>query len=421
MKIQLSLLAALLLLFSACQNQNNSENTESETTTENTEANTEENTEAEEPEEEEEDDRLQGVDVDSPEGKAIQDQYHTVYPTQVVSSGFLKGKNEDYRPEFMVDHDPHTWWTPNPYRNGKGAYIELDFVEPTMINGFEIWAGSHQPNYPKYGNIFKLNNRAKAGRLEFSNGETIKFKLADVDNWQAVVFPPIKTTYIRLRIDEVYKGEKWDDLCISEFKALSNEPQYYDGGDEMIEGTAKPVIYLYPEKKTEVAVQLDYKGELHFTYPEYQNGWEVMAYPDGKIIDAKDGREYSYLFWDGHTNINWDLSKGFVVKGSETREFLQNQLAAMGLQPKEYNEFIVYWLPRMKNNPYNLIHFSEAQYEELAQLKINPQPDAILRVFMVWKSLDQALEIEPQEFPEFERKGFTVVEWGGAEVGQAIQ
>lgn len=417
MKTPLFFLSLIICLFFSCEDTNTQEVTEPQSNTESVRT----NPNTEEPPEKEMDNRLQGVDVDSPEGKAIRDQYYTVYPEKVVSSGFLKGKNEDYRPEYMVDHDPHTWWTPNPYRDGKGAYIELDFVEETMINGFEIWAGSHQPNYPEYGNIFKLNNRAKSGRLEFSNGETIEFKLADVDNWQAVIFPPKKTSYIRLRIDEVYKGEKWNDLCISEFKALSNEEQYHDGGDEMIEGVAKPVIYLYPEEKMEVSVELKFDGQLHFTYPNYQKGWNVNAYPDGKIIDQKDGREYSYLFWDGHAAVDWDLSQGFVVKGSETREFLQDQLADMGLQPKEYNEFIVYWLPRMKDNPYNLIHFSQKQYEAIAQLKINPQPDAILRVFMVWKSLDVPMEIEPQEFANFKRKGFTVIEWGGAEVGQAIQ
>ncbi len=38
----------------------------------------------------------------------------------------------------------------------------------------------------------------------------------------------------------------------------------------------KPVIYLYPEEKTEVAVKLDYDGELTATYPDYRNGWHFI-------------------------------------------------------------------------------------------------------------------------------------------------
>lgn len=36
----------------------------------------------------------------------------------------------------------------------------------------------------------------------------------------------------------------------------------------------KPVIYLYPEKETEVEVELIYNGRLTVTYPVYKNGWK---------------------------------------------------------------------------------------------------------------------------------------------------
>lgn len=32
------------------------------------------------------------------------------------------------------------------------------------------------------------------------------------------------------------------------------------------------------------------------------------------------------------------------------------------------------------------------------------------------KALDEPVDIEPQEFVPFEREGFAVIEWGGAEV-----
>ena len=178
----------------------------------------------------------------------------------------------------------------------------------------------------------------------------------------------------------------------------------------------KPVIYLYPEKEEEVSVRLDYKGDFLFTYPEYKDGWEVIAKPDGTLINKEDNKEYSYLFWDGKNDVEWDMSKGFVVKGEDTLDFLEEKLQYLGLTPKEYNEFIVYWVPRMQNNKYNLITFAEEKYEELAQLKIEPKPDSILRVMMIFKSLDKEIKVEEQELKTFERKGFTVVEWGGSEV-----
>ncbi len=180
------------------------------------------------------------------------------------------------------------------------------------------------------------------------------------------------------------------------------------------EVTAKPVIYLYPTEQTEIFVELEFNGELLFTYPKYSDGWEVTAYPDGTIIS--DDREYSYLFWDGYNNFDYDFSKGFVVKGEQTEEFLIEKLEFLGLTPKEYNEFIVYWLPKMIENPYNLITFQQEAYTDNAVLNITPKPDSIQRVFMAFKPLDEEIEIEEPQLSPFVRSGFTVIEWGGAEV-----
>lgn len=178
----------------------------------------------------------------------------------------------------------------------------------------------------------------------------------------------------------------------------------------------KPVIYLYPKEETEVKVKINYSGELTCTYPKYEDGWNVRAYPDGKLVNLDDGREYSYLFWEGKSDIKYDLSKGFVVRGEDTERFLKEKLEAMGLIPKEYNEFIVYWLPLMENNKYNLISFQGENYDENARLEIEPKPDSILRVFMAYKPLKEYKEVEEQEIIPFERKGFTVIEWGGTEI-----
>jgi len=179
----------------------------------------------------------------------------------------------------------------------------------------------------------------------------------------------------------------------------------------------KPVIYLYPEKEQQTSVKLDFKGQLTCTYPYYNDGWNVTARPDGSLINLEDNKEYSYLYWEGVPDkTNWDLTKGFVVKGEDTREFLQDTLSRMGMIPKEYNEFIVYWLPIMEKNKYNLIHFAGKDYEEMAPLDISPKPDSILRVFMVFKALNRPVQVEEQVIKTFERKGFVVVEWGGTQL-----
>lgn len=176
---------------------------------------------------------------------------------------------------------------------------------------------------------------------------------------------------------------------------------------------AKPVIYLYPEKEMNIQVNLDLKGDFLVTYPDYVNGWSVTAKPDGTLLNHRDGLEYSYLFWEANTQNEFDMSKGFVVAGKDTKDFLREKLSYLGLTPKEYNEFIVYWLPLMQDNPYNLITFQGESYTDSAKLSILPEPDSMLRVFMVYKPLNYWIDMEEQDLQGFERTGFSVIEWGG--------
>lgn len=230
--------------------------------------------------------------------------------------------------------------------------------------------------------------------------------IANLDDYNEVSQNELTTRMIyhelAYLVDAYYLGEYSPESC-----------NYYF---EFMGGFAKPVIYLYPEKEMKVDVSLKIDGALTCTYPAYKNGWEVTARTDGTLINKYDGREYSYLYWEGIGKNDWDMSKGFVVKGVDTIEFLQEKLEYLGLTPKELNEFIVYWLPHMQNNKYNLITFQTDIYENSAKLNISPKPDSVLRIFMVYKPLDNFVEVDEPVLSTFERNGFTVIEWGGTEI-----
>ncbi|OUN20085.1 hypothetical protein [Flavonifractor sp. An82] len=182
--------------------------------------------------------------------------------------------------------------------------------------------------------------------------------------------------------------------------------------------TEKPVIYLYPEEETQVNVKLDYDGTLTSTYPSYENGWTVDAAPDGTLTDPSTGRQYYCLYWEGETDTEYDFSTGFCVAGADTAAFLEGALADLGLTEQEANEFIIYWLPRMEGNAWNLISFQTTAYTDSAVLTIDPVPDTLIRVFMAWQGLDEPVEVETQNLTAPERIGFTAVEWGGTEVAR---
>ena len=226
-------------------------------------------------------------------------------------------------------------------------------------------------------------------------------------------------------------GKLSSEWCVGDQVFVTYENLYYDDQTHHIEADFlavepsdfeidpnadyKPVIYLYPTEKTEVTVKLDYHGQLTCTYPAYNDGWTVTASPDGILTNA-NGQAYNYLYWEGETYTQYDLSKGFCVKGEDTAAFLEDALAKLGLNRREANEFIVFWLPLMQENPYNIISFQKDVYTESAKLTVTPTPDTVIRVFMAYKSADNYVEIEAQELTAPAREGFTVIEWGGTEV-----
>lgn len=205
-------------------------------------------------------------------------------------------------------------------------------------------------------------------------------------------------------------------------EALTEKPviYLYPEQDEDVVCEEKPVAYCYPTEPTEVTVQLEYAGTLTCTYPAYKDGWTVFAQPDGTLTDAS-GQTYRYLYWEGQGEADYDFSTGFCVAGADTAAFLDDALAQLGLNRVEANEFIVYWLPRMQENAYNLISFQQEAYTDGAKLHISPQPDTLIRVFMAYQPLQEPIECTPQTLCAPQREGFVVVEWGGAEVTQTAR
>lgn len=176
----------------------------------------------------------------------------------------------------------------------------------------------------------------------------------------------------------------------------------------------KPIIYLYPESETSVTVKVDNPNYLTVSYPKYNNGWKVLAKPNGDLYD-ENGRYYYGLYWEGSNHKASVKEDGFVVSGEDSLEFLQEKLAVLGLNEREADEFIIYWLPKLEKNKYNYIRFeTKEEIDSYMSLDINPNPDTVIRVFMDYKPLDEKIDVIPQELTTLERVGFTVVEWGGS-------
>ncbi len=200
--------------------------------------------------------------------------------------------------------------------------------------------------------------------------------------------------------------------------------------DEMVETIVeKPVVYLYNHYATkDVLVQVETDMDMTFTYPKMEEGnnWNVKVDKDG--IRTKDGRSYPYLFWEAasadqefYDRVEGKIS-GNIVQTDTVIDFLENKLYGLHLSPKEVADFITYWGPRLQQKPYAVVQFKvDQEVDQIAALKITPQPDWVRRVYMVYTGFNEEPNMplgDPYPIEEvlMKRQGFYAIEWGGAEI-----
>ncbi len=182
----------------------------------------------------------------------------------------------------------------------------------------------------------------------------------------------------------------------------------------------KPVIYLYPEQPTEVRVEVEIDGEFTAVYPAMtEGGWTVGAQPDGALVDRATGRGHRYLFWEGTSaGFKIDPARAHCVAAGDSAGFLERACDRFALTAEECGDFVTYWLPALGKHPFNVIQFvDEAAYDRYARMRVTPRPDTVVRQFMIFRGSEAPVEVGAPELPQRTRRGFTVVEWGGAEVG----
>jgi hypothetical protein len=191
-----------------------------------------------------------------------------------------------------------------------------------------------------------------------------------------------------------------------------------NGDFNLVGGCGKPVIYLYPQKEEDVSVHIDPTAGRTITIPEYEDGWNVHAYPDGQLLNLSDGRNYPYLFWEGHTKATMPQARsGFVVSRNGLELFFDQRLQQAGLIGKEISDFKDFWISKLQQNsaPYYFITFLSNDYmDKAAPLTVEPKPDTIIRLFMDWQALQKPISVPEQKLTAPIRNGFTVVEWGGS-------
>lgn len=112
----------------------------------------------------------------------------------------------------LTDDNLSTNWTEGVDGQGVGEYIEFTLKKEYLLTEMEIFAGNHDSD-----NYYEWNSRPKGITLTFSDGSSQSFVLRDSRTCQTIdLNPQVTADRVRLTIDSVYPGSKWEDTVISQ-------------------------------------------------------------------------------------------------------------------------------------------------------------------------------------------------------------
>ncbi|ELP90208.1 hypothetical protein EIN_257080 [Entamoeba invadens IP1] len=127
--------------------------------------------------------------------------------------------------------------------------------------------------------------------------------------------------------------------------------------------------------------------ELTEVYPKTENTknalkWTVRYLGRGTelcVLTIENG-EYEYLFWESLFDVKLE---GFDVKVNDLSK-VDKLMEKLGLNMKERNNFVVYWLKEMKKFQKMFVRIVDRkQYEKLVPLNMKGF-DNVMRVCWVW-------------------------------------
>ncbi|ACV22661.1 Predicted membrane protein [Slackia heliotrinireducens] len=125
--------------------------------------------------------------------------------------------NSYYGVNNAVDNDMATAWNEgNESNNGEGEWIEIYADTEQVCTQVRF-----VPGYPKSELVYNNNCRPKNVTVSFSDGTSIDVEIEDIMGQEITLDldKPVKTTFVRLTINEVFPGDQWTDCTVAEFHA----------------------------------------------------------------------------------------------------------------------------------------------------------------------------------------------------------
>jgi hypothetical protein len=143
---------------------------------------------------------------------------------KTASSSLPDAGGTKYTPDMLWDFNVRTAWVEGINGPGIGEWVQYRFnlqngvkTDPQVdSDAVSIFTG-----YCKNEKSWKENNRVKILRVEYNGRKLFKLRFSDTMSRQFVRYPVVDIKpggTLRFVVEEVYKGEKYDDTAISDLE-----------------------------------------------------------------------------------------------------------------------------------------------------------------------------------------------------------
>jgi hypothetical protein len=143
-----------------------------------------------------------------------------LHPALVEASSFLFNDwnkfQENYHPLYIGDDDATTAWVEGAKGPGVGEWVRL---RVTAMQGATKVRLRLRNGYQKSEHLYKANARARTVTVVLLPSQVkLEHELADAQGWQELVVtqPSGPLEAVEIRIQSVYPGNRYEDLCLSD-------------------------------------------------------------------------------------------------------------------------------------------------------------------------------------------------------------
>jgi len=158
-------------------------------------------------------------------GPATEARNLSPFATTSASSALPSDRWGTYQAFSAIDGSLSTPWSEGADGPGIGEWIMLTFPGSVEVYSVGLSVGYDRDVDDTFRSpeVFSANNRLKRATFIFSNGEQIQLDFDDTRGVQTIPLvrapgPSIQTTFVKVVIDDVYPGSRYDDTCLAEIE-----------------------------------------------------------------------------------------------------------------------------------------------------------------------------------------------------------